>query len=125
MEASEVPGYSKYTVDIGTVSRLEVCFTDGKGNWDSNNSRNYFFNIGTWTYNGNGQIISGAPVSPAAASNAEAPIVQELDSLPIWPEVDNSGDAIQEPSMEEVTIRKAPIEKTPTGAASTKWLEAA
>ncbi|WP_425464217.1 carbohydrate binding domain-containing protein [Paenibacillus lentus] len=67
MEASEVPGYSKYTVDIGSASRLEACFTDGQGNWDSNNMRNYFFNIGTWTYNGNGQIVSGPPLLAAAA----------------------------------------------------------
>ncbi|GIO40641.1 carbohydrate binding domain-containing protein [Paenibacillus apis] len=61
MEASEVPGYSKLTVDIGTAARLEACFNNGAGQWDSNNQRNYFFGTGTWTYNGNGQIVEGAP----------------------------------------------------------------
>ncbi|WP_330163276.1 carbohydrate binding domain-containing protein [Paenibacillus woosongensis] len=67
MEASEVAGYSKYTVDIGTASRLEACFTDGKGNWDSNNMNNYFFAAGTWTYSGNGQITTGAPAAARSA----------------------------------------------------------
>ncbi|MEF2967874.1 carbohydrate binding domain-containing protein [Paenibacillus sp. M1] len=67
MEASEVPGYSKLTVDIGTASRLEACFNNGSGQWDSNNGKNYFFNAGTWTYNGSGQIVEGAP-DPAASN---------------------------------------------------------
>ncbi|GIP60471.1 carbohydrate binding domain-containing protein [Paenibacillus woosongensis] len=88
MEASEVAGYSKYTVDIGTASRLEACFTDGKGNWDSNNMNNYFFAAGTWTYSGNGQITAGAPAAARSANvmylapGAEDSSLTEEEPLP-------------------------------------------
>lgn len=66
MADSEVSGYTKATIDIGSATQLEACFTDGNGNWDSNSMKNYFFNTGTWTYtpgsNGaGGTITSGAP----------------------------------------------------------------
>ncbi|MNW40554.1 Alpha-amylase precursor [compost metagenome] len=61
MEASEVAGYSKITIDIGSATRLEAAFNNGSGTWDSNNQKNYLFNVGTWTYNGNGVIVQGAP----------------------------------------------------------------
>ncbi|WP_410771428.1 carbohydrate binding domain-containing protein [Fontibacillus sp. BL9] len=67
METSEVPGYSKLTIDIGTATRLEACFNNGNGQWDSNNQKNYFFGTGIWTYKGNGQIVEGAP-DPTAAN---------------------------------------------------------
>ncbi|GIO87860.1 hypothetical protein J25TS5_47920 [Paenibacillus faecis] len=73
MEPSEVAGYSKLTIDIGMASRLEACFSDGKANWDSNNQRNYFFNAGTWTYNGNGDIRPGAPQASTLESADPAP----------------------------------------------------
>ncbi|MFX3636645.1 MAG: carbohydrate binding domain-containing protein [Candidatus Pristimantibacillus sp.] len=43
-------GYKKITIDIGTATRLEACFNNGSGQWDSNGQRNYFFNVGDNTY---------------------------------------------------------------------------
>ncbi|MGI5872820.1 MAG: carbohydrate binding domain-containing protein [Bacillota bacterium] len=48
------------TIDLGSQARLEACFNDGKGNWDSRNGANYFFEPGVWTFNA-GQILKGAP----------------------------------------------------------------
>ncbi|MNZ35776.1 Beta/alpha-amylase precursor [compost metagenome] len=61
MAASEVAGYNKITIDIGTATRLEACLNNGSGTWDSNGGNNYFFNTGTWTYNGSGKIVEGVP----------------------------------------------------------------
>ncbi|OXM84436.1 family 14 glycosylhydrolase [Paenibacillus rigui] len=66
MADAEVQGYAKATIDIGSATQLEVAFNDGAGQWDSNATKNYFFNVGTWTYtpgtNGAaGSIASGAP----------------------------------------------------------------
>lgn len=60
MENAEMPGYAKSTIDIGAAARLEACFNNGSGQWDSNNGNNYFFNPGTWTYSA-GVITPGAP----------------------------------------------------------------
>ncbi|MGF7047717.1 glycosidase/chitodextrinase [Paenibacillus sp. DS2015] len=63
---SELSGYSKITVNIGSASQLEAVFNNGSGTWDNNNSRNYLFNIGTWTFtpgsNGAAGSISAGPV---------------------------------------------------------------
>lgn len=61
MQASEVAGYSKATINIGSAARLEACFNNGSGSWDSNGGANYFFSSGTWTYYGNGRIAAGTP----------------------------------------------------------------
>lgn len=66
MQASEVPGYSKLSINIGSASQLEACFTDGNGAWDSNNQSNYFFDTGTWTYGSYGNIQKGAPAGAAS-----------------------------------------------------------
>ncbi len=58
MEESEVAGYSKVTLDIGRATRAEVAFNDGRGAWDSDNERNYFFVVGNNTYEPG---INGAP----------------------------------------------------------------
>ncbi|CAH1208990.1 hypothetical protein PAECIP111893_02952 [Paenibacillus plantiphilus] len=63
MQASEIAGYSKVTLTIGTAARAEVCFNNGAGNWDSNGGKNYFFNAGTSTFN-SGTIVTGTPVTP-------------------------------------------------------------
>ncbi|MCR5608468.1 MAG: hypothetical protein K6G26_05335 [Lachnospiraceae bacterium] len=64
---TNVPGYMmtedtsydgcthKYVIDLDDASKVYVCFNDGKGNWDSDNGRNYTFEAGTYTYI-NGQI---------------------------------------------------------------------
>ena len=50
---SEKSGYThKYTINLGTATYANVCFNDGKGNWDSKNGANYKFNSGTYTYSG-------------------------------------------------------------------------
>ncbi|MEC0236731.1 family 14 glycosylhydrolase [Paenibacillus kribbensis] len=66
MQDAEISGYAKITVDIGSASQLEAAFNDGNNNWDSNNTKNYYFSTGTSTYtpgnSGNaGTITSGAP----------------------------------------------------------------
>ncbi|UJF33920.1 family 14 glycosylhydrolase [Paenibacillus hexagrammi] len=68
MTDSEISGYTKTTIDIGTATQLEAAFNDGNGNWDSNATKNYFFGVGTSTYtpgtNGAaGTITSGAPAT--------------------------------------------------------------
>ncbi len=60
--ASEVSGYNKITINIGAASQLEAAFNNGSGQWDSNNSQNYLFSVGTWTYTPTGSITAGAPV---------------------------------------------------------------
>ncbi|MEW9711370.1 family 14 glycosylhydrolase, partial [Paenibacillus sp. SI92] len=79
---SEVSGYSKITIKIGSKTQLEAAFNNGSGTWDSNNSQNYFFNVGTWTYtpgaNGAaGTIKQGAPentdtIAPSVPTNVAA-----------------------------------------------------
>ena len=66
MSDSEVNGYAKITINIGTAAKLEAVFNDGNNNWDNNSMNNYIFNTGTSTYipgsNGAAGIItSGAP----------------------------------------------------------------
>ncbi|MBW7475411.1 hypothetical protein K0T92_11685 [Paenibacillus oenotherae] len=60
MANSEVAGYSKITLSIGSAARAEVCFNNGSGTWDSNGGSNYFFNAGTSTYD-SGTITAGTP----------------------------------------------------------------
>ena len=60
MKDSEYPGYSVATLDLGSVTRVEVCFNNGNGSWDSNGGANYFFIQGESTYD-SGNITAGAP----------------------------------------------------------------
>jgi alpha-amylase len=50
MTDSEYAGFSKITINIGIATKLEACFNNGRGVWDSNNGRTYNFEIGTSTY---------------------------------------------------------------------------
>ncbi|MBW7477871.1 hypothetical protein K0T92_24485, partial [Paenibacillus oenotherae] len=63
MEESEIPGYAKYTIDLGTstATRVEAAFNNGSGQWDSNGQKNYFFNKGDNTYSA-GVVTPGKPV---------------------------------------------------------------
>ncbi|CAH1208872.1 hypothetical protein PAECIP111893_02923 [Paenibacillus plantiphilus] len=62
MPASEVAGYNKFTVNIGTATSLEAVFNNGSGTWDNNGGSNYFFPVGTSTFK-SGTITSGVPVT--------------------------------------------------------------
>ena len=44
--------YYSITIDLGNEEKLTACFNDGKGNWDSNNGKNYNFGVGKYTYCG-------------------------------------------------------------------------
>ncbi|MFB5675208.1 family 14 glycosylhydrolase [Paenibacillus terreus] len=82
MSDSEISGYAKITLDIGSSSQLEAAFNDGNNQWDSNNMKNYFFTPGTSTYipgiNGAaGSIQAGPPIS---SSDFQAPSEYELSA---------------------------------------------
>ncbi|ASA24014.1 carbohydrate binding domain-containing protein [Paenibacillus donghaensis] len=62
--ASEVAGYNRITINIGSATQLEACFNNGGSTWDSNGGSNYLFGTGTWTYTPTGTIQSGGPVAP-------------------------------------------------------------
>lgn len=72
---SEVTGYNKITINIGSATQLEACFNNGSGTWDSNGGKNYLFGTGTWTYTPTGSIKSGVPVIPI--TDTEAPTVPQ------------------------------------------------
>lgn len=62
MEDSEIAGYSKLTVNLGTATSMQAVFNNGSGAWDNNGGRNYTFPAGVSTFN-NGTITSGAPTT--------------------------------------------------------------
>lgn len=43
--------YFEITLYVGDATGVECCFTDGKGNWDNNNQRNYQLLVGDHTLN--------------------------------------------------------------------------
>lgn len=57
MEAcTDMAGYSyKAEISLGIFTSASVCFTDGNGNWDNNNRKNYTFEAGVYTFS-NGTI---------------------------------------------------------------------
>ncbi|MBU5593870.1 starch-binding protein [Amphibacillus sp. MSJ-3] len=78
MEDSEYDGYSKLTIDIGEASRAEVAFNDGKGSWDSDQQRNYMFEIGDNTY------IPGQEGSPGEVSPGKPDALEEGNKVTIY-----------------------------------------
>lgn len=60
MQNSEVAGYSKITIELGSATGLEGVFNDGNGNWDNNGGQNYDFPSGICTFE-NGVIYPGVP----------------------------------------------------------------
>ncbi|MBW7474700.1 discoidin domain-containing protein [Paenibacillus oenotherae] len=58
--ASEVNGYNKVTINLGSAAGLTAAFNNGSGTWDNNNGQNYRFTAGTWTFVG-GTITQGVP----------------------------------------------------------------
>lgn len=97
MDAAEVTGYAKKTIDIGSATQLEACFNNGLGQWDSNNGNNYSFGIGTWTYNA-GVITAGAPAGttpdttpPSVPTGVTASATNLTISLSWTASTDNAG----------------------------------
>lgn len=83
MGDSEVAGYKKITIDVGSASRGEVAFNNGAGLWDDNGGQNYVFNIGTFTYTPSadrspGALIAGAPVVQPSPSIIPGPYGNEV-----------------------------------------------
>ncbi len=75
MTDSEISGYSKITLNIGSASQVEAVFNNGSGTWDNNNSNNYLFNVGTSTFtpgaNGSvGTIVTGPPAGTVVDTTA-------------------------------------------------------
>ena len=53
---TDVEGYNyKVEIDLDEATSLTACFNDGHGQWDSNNGKNYTFNVGYYTFS-NGKI---------------------------------------------------------------------
>jgi chitodextrinase len=78
---SEVGGYNKITINMGTSTQLEACFNNGSSLWDSNNTKNYKFGAGTFTFvpsnsGGSGVISSGVP-STVVVEDKVAPTVPQ------------------------------------------------
>ncbi|MFM7203845.1 MAG: carbohydrate binding domain-containing protein [Myxococcota bacterium] len=80
MPQAEVAGYNVVTLNIGALTQLEAVFNNGKGTWDNNGGKNYFFGVGTWIFDA-GKISAGTPQVPN-----EAPLA-----------VVNPGDLVLEP----------------------------
>ncbi len=79
--ASEIDGYNKIVIDIGTADKITAVFNDGGLNWDNNDSKNYVFNAGVSTFipgaNGApGTITAGAPAVDTEAPSAPTGLVQ-------------------------------------------------
>nr|WP_246628301.1 carbohydrate binding domain-containing protein [Paenibacillus oenotherae] len=83
---SEVAGYNKITINLGSASQLEACFNNGSGTWDSNNQQNYFFGTGTWTYTPTGNIVSGGPdnQAPSVPQNVAATASSASSATVTW-----------------------------------------
>ena len=53
---TDVEGYNyKVEIDLDEATSLTACFNNGHGQWDSNNGKNYTFNVGYYTFS-NGKI---------------------------------------------------------------------
>ena len=52
--------YAKITIELGSANSMTVCFNDGSGTWDNNNSQNYTLGAGTYTIK-NGTVTKGTP----------------------------------------------------------------
>lgn len=70
--SSELAGYNKITIDVGTAAGLEAVFNNRSGTWDNNGGRNYIFPLGVSTYHA-GIITSGAPGNVTSTDVIEIP----------------------------------------------------
>lgn len=60
MPASEIAGYNKITLNIGSATGITAAFNNGSGTWDNNQGSNYSMGVGTFTV-ANGAVTAGAP----------------------------------------------------------------
>jgi len=61
MERTECDEYKVVTIPTGDAANVQVCFNDGKDNWDNNQSKNYEFSAnGVYTI-ADGKILGGNP----------------------------------------------------------------
>ncbi len=61
MVTSEVPGYVKSILSIGTATGIEAAFNVDNGSWDSKGGTNYIISMGIQTVENN-SVKNGAPV---------------------------------------------------------------
>lgn len=100
MTSSEVPGYSKITVDLGGATNLTGVFNNGSGQWDNNGGKNYVFSEGTSTFTA-GVITQGAPTvdstAPTAPANLTSPSKTDTSITLSWSaSTDNVGVSFYE-----------------------------
>ena len=56
---NEVEGYThKYTIKLGSKTSTKLCFNNGSGTWDNNNSQDYRAKTGNNYYVTNGTFVS-------------------------------------------------------------------
>jgi chitodextrinase len=94
MPASEVSGFNKLSVELGTVASIRAAFSDGTFNiaaYDSNNQAYYSFNKGVFTYypglNGApGTIVPGVPdvTVPTTPANLKEESQTETSIVISW-----------------------------------------
>lgn len=61
MSNSEIAGYKKISIPLGSADNIKACFNDGGSGWDNNNGKDYYFGRkGIFTVK-DGEISSGMP----------------------------------------------------------------
>lgn len=90
----------KYQIDLGTSSSATMCFNNGKGSWDSNNSSNYVLKAGTYKV----VFSSSKKVSKVTAISITTPTpTRKVTATPT---------ATSEPTATATTVPETPL---PTG----------
>lgn len=77
MTPSNFAGFNTITLSIGSATGIEAAFNNNAGVWDSNSSKNYLINAGTFTVIGS-SVIPGQPdlVAPSVPQNLVTTNVQ-------------------------------------------------
>ncbi|QMV42548.1 carbohydrate binding domain-containing protein [Cohnella cholangitidis] len=88
MPQSDLTGYNKITLNVGTASGAEVVFNNGSGTWDNNGGKNYTFQQGIWTF-ASGTITAGVPTgidtaAPTAPTNLQATAKTQTSVTLTW-----------------------------------------
>ena len=101
-QCSDIDGYThKIEIDLGQAEILTACFNNGSGTWDNNNSKNYTFNAGCYTFSGgkitkvekpsltlslssdcSGKVLIGTPMTLSAkASNNNGDVLYRFSYI--------------------------------------------